>query len=78
MTSILLTELVWILDTDYTTYSILYSCVEAFYTVPLEFAWIQSRNASFADNPLHEKILARAFALGIPNRFVQTPQKGCW
>lgn len=70
---------VWILETDYNTYSILYSCVEAIGTVPVEFAWIQSRNASLGDSPFHDKILARAAALGVnTGPFVKTTQKGCW
>merc|ERR1712093_778266 len=63
----------WILETDYSTYSIMYSCVEALGALPLEFAWIQSRNASLGDDPqLHAKILARAASLGVvTDRFVK-------
>lgn len=74
-----ITGTVWILETDYSTYSILYSCVEALGALPLEFAWIQSRNASLGeDTLLHDKIIARAASLGvITDRFIKTPQRGC-
>ena len=38
-----------ILDTDYTSYAIVYSCRDLYITEPLRMAWILTRNATIAD-----------------------------
>jgi len=69
----------WILETDYVTYSIAFSCTEVLGAVPIQFAWIISRDANFADTPLFEKVRDRALSYyKLPDYFERSVQKGCW
>ncbi|XP_025099622.1 apolipoprotein D-like [Pomacea canaliculata] len=67
----------WVVDTDYKTYSLIYSCQSILGLARFEFAWILSRNmtlrASIADG-----LKGKLTAFGVDVRhFVQTDQSGC-
>ena len=67
----------WVFDTDYSTYSVVYSCDNIFGLIKIEFAWILSRERSL-DDDTRSAILRDMRRNGINTRhFKKADQTGC-
>uniref|UniRef100_A0A3P9H5B5 Apolipoprotein D n=1 Tax=Oryzias latipes TaxID=8090 RepID=A0A3P9H5B5_ORYLA len=66
----------WVLATDYTDYSVVYSCMDFFHVFHLEYAWIFSRSPSLSPETLRhcEEILDRE---GIETSRLQEVEQDC-
>ncbi|XP_004081228.2 apolipoprotein D [Oryzias latipes] len=66
----------WVLATDYTDYSVVYSCMDFFHAFHLEYAWIFSRSPSLSPETLRhcEEILDRE---GIDTSRLQEVEQDC-
>jgi len=66
----------WVLDTDYETFSVVYSC-SGFGFFKMEYAWILSRHRSI-NNDIRMMLLNNMEAVGINTRpFMISKQSGC-
>ncbi|OQV11848.1 putative Apolipoprotein D [Hypsibius exemplaris] len=67
----------WVMDTDYTNYSVVYSCTNISENLKIEFAWVLSRTTTLSDatNQTVQEVLQRNSI--DPSRFRKTSQEGC-
>jgi len=66
----------WVLDTDYTTYSIVYSCFSVFDFFNAEFLWILSRTPAL-ENSTHENIYKFLDANNINRKTLSPTEQDC-
>ncbi|XP_052817966.1 apolipoprotein D-like [Mya arenaria] len=67
----------WIVDTDYDTYSLVWSCTDIGGLLQADFAWILSRNNTL-DNAIIEKLQNKLATFNINTKsFRQTDQSNC-
>ncbi|OQV11849.1 putative Apolipoprotein D [Hypsibius exemplaris] len=67
----------WVMDTDYTSYSVVYSCAQIGENQKIEFAWVLSRTKTLSDaiNQIVQEVLTRNSIDQTP--FQKTSQEGC-
>ncbi|XP_033757335.1 apolipoprotein D-like [Pecten maximus] len=68
----------YIIDTDYSDYSIVYSCSDMYGITNIELAWIMSRDRSSLSSKQRSKLYRRLTTLGIDtSQFIVSDQNGC-
>ncbi|XP_069119487.1 apolipoprotein D-like [Argopecten irradians] len=67
----------WVLDTDYTNYTLIYSCKEVLGLTHAEFCWILSRERTLAPET-QQKLYQKLTGFGVKtDNFLKTEQTGC-
>ena len=67
----------WIVDTDYETYSMIWSCLDLSGLVQADFAWILSRKNTL-DEAVMNKLVAKLGSFGVnTDSFRETLQSNC-
>ena len=66
-----------VIDTDYDTYTLIYSCESILGVAHIEFAWILAREMHI-NQTLTDKLLNELQGYGVDvSKFVKTDQEGC-
>ncbi|XP_052713093.1 apolipoprotein D-like [Crassostrea angulata] len=67
----------WVLDTDYTTHTMIYSCSDILGLFHISYAWILSRERTL-DESVKNRLFAKAQSFGIDtSKFLKEDQTGC-
>ncbi|XP_022344557.1 apolipoprotein D-like [Crassostrea virginica] len=67
----------WVLDTDYTTHTMIYSCTDILGIFHISYAWILSRERTL-DEAVKNRLFAKAESFGIKtSNFLKEDQTGC-
>jgi len=67
----------WVIDTDYETYSLVYSCSSVVNVFHIEMAWILSREMTL-DEQVAQRLKDKLSGFGVDvSKFVATNQTGC-
>lgn len=67
----------WILDTDYTNYTMIYSCTDILELFHISYAWILGRDRTL-DESIENRLFAKAESYGIDtSNFLKEDQTGC-
>ena len=67
----------WIIDTDYKTYTLIYSCTSILNLTHLELAWILTREKT-VDGDLKERLFKKLSDFGVDtSNFKHTDQSKC-
>eukprot|EP01124_Arcella_intermedia_P032252 TRINITY_DN748_c0_g1_i1.p1 TRINITY_DN748_c0_g1~~TRINITY_DN748_c0_g1_i1.p1 ORF type:complete len:189 (+),score=18.18 TRINITY_DN748_c0_g1_i1:92-658(+) len=68
----------WVVDTDYKTYSIVFSCTSLAGVYHLEYAWILSRTPTLPNSTITNlNAVWTSYGVNVQD-FVYTQQVGCW
>ncbi|XP_050405749.1 apolipoprotein D-like [Patella vulgata] len=66
----------WVLDTDYTTYTVVFSCESLGGLAHIEFAWILTRNNTISDS-LKQKVFQIFEKNGVPTKSLTKTTQDC-
>ncbi|XP_061162703.1 apolipoprotein D-like [Saccostrea echinata] len=67
----------WVLDTDYTTHTMIYSCTDILGIFHFTYAWILSRERTL-DQSVTNRLFSKAASFGIDtSNFLKQDQTGC-
>lgn len=67
----------WVLETDYETYTLIYSCINVLDVSHLDFSWILSRKPTL-DPEIKARLFEKVKVLGIkPEKYNDDDQTNC-